>query len=364
MERKNQRQNTGATPRMVVVAALGVLAFVPSWAVSWEGADAMGPIVDLRVAPQSHQVGCVPFSVPADEDLHFCNSGVDMPRTGAIGSVELGVLILTRSRAAAEPTSKIFSLADNRVLLDSADLSLGTSSGLDVTFLMPLGESLGVETRYFGITGWRASRVVTDPLDGGVRFEGFGTSLAAETERIDYASRLYNIELNMLPLVTAGVPVVLGFRSLQLHERFELWQLDTLPASARLGSYTNNYLYGFQVGAEPYLSGAGGALRVDGLIKAGIYGNHAAQGVFSPLLGTSVEARRNRPAFVGELGIDVVYRFSRFFSLRGGYELLWLSSVALAPDQSRSTDLAAPSAGLNLGAAFFHGATASVEFVF
>jgi hypothetical protein len=322
----------------------------------------MGPAIDLRVGPRLPPVGWTAGSVAPADDLHFCNVGVDAP--ALFGTFQVGALILRRSRAKAEPTSKIFGLSDHGLLLDSGDLELGTSYGLDLTLVIPLGGSLGLETRYFGIMDWKASRAVTDPLNAGVRFEGFGTSIPAQAEQVDYASRLSNIELNILPLVTEGVPLVLGFRSLQLHERFELWQLDPLPRSIGLGSHTNNYLYGFQVGVEPYLAGAGGALRLDGLIKAGIYGNYAAQGAFSPLLGTSVEARRDLAAFAGELGVAVVYHFNRFLSFRGGYELLWLSRVALAPEQSRKTNVVTPSAELNLGNALLQGATVSVEFAF
>jgi len=362
MDREHRGQIVGALHRVVAVAAFAFLNFVPVQAVA--GDDPFGPglITDLSAGCRPCPHGDEVFFMLPVEDLHFCNSGVDIPSTGVFGSVEIGALFLTRGRAGGESTSKVFSQGDNRLLFNSADLSLDTSSGLDIAFLMPLGESLGLETRYFGITNWRASQTVADPLAVGVRFEGFGASLAADAERIDYASRLYSIELNVLPMVTEGVPVVLGFRSLQLHERFELWQLD--PLTSGLTARTNNHLYGFQAGAEPYISGAGGALRVDGLIKAGIYGNHALQGVSSSVLGTSVDARRNAAAFVGEVGLVVVYRLNRFLALRGGYELLWLSNVALAPEQTRSTDLAAPSARVDMGSALMHGALASAEFVF
>jgi hypothetical protein len=333
-----------------------------SRAVLADDAMKMGPAIDLRDISPVCSAAWVGNSTPSELDLHFCNEGVDVP--ALFGTFQVGALFLTRSHAKAESTSKFFSQTSDGLLLDTGDLDLGTSFGLDVTAIIRLGGSLGVETRYFGITDWSASRILTDPLGTGVRFEGFGTSFPAVSEEVDYASRLYSLEINVLPLVTEGMPLVLGFRGLQLHERFEVWQADPLPRSLGVGSHTNNYLYGFQIGAEPYLMGAGGAIRLDGLIKAGIYANHAAQGSSSPLLGTNAEARRDFAAFAGEVGLAVVYRINRSFALRGGYELLWLSRVALAPDQSRKTNLAASTADLGLGAAFLHGATASLEFAF
>jgi hypothetical protein len=343
----------------MVLIASGLLC--PS-AIAADDPMDLGPAIDLRAISSARSVSWTPDLISSGAELHFCNEGVDVP--ALLGTFQVGALFLTRSHAQAEPTSKVFSQSNGGLLFDSGDLDLGTSVGLDVTAILRLGGSLGVETRYFGITDWSGSRTVTDPLGTGVRFEGFGTTVSAGSEEIDYASRLYSFEINVLPRVTEGVPLVLGFRSLQLHEQFEVWQADPLPRALGLESRTNNYLYGFQIGAEPYLVGAGGALRVDGLIKAGIYANHAAQGSSSLLLGTSVEARRDLAAFAGEVGLAVVYRINRSFALRGGYELMWLSQVALAPNQSRKTNLAAPSAELDLGPAFLHGATASVEFAF
>lgn len=345
-----------------LVAGFIAWCLLASCALGADGDIEMGPAIDLRDIASPRSAGWAPALISSEANLHFCNEGVNVP--ALFGTFQVGALFLTRSRAKATPTSKFFDQTSDGLLLDSGDLDLGTSWGLDVTAILRLGGSLGVETRYFGITDWGVSRTVTDPLGTGVRFEGFGSSIPAVSEQIEYDSRFYSLEVNVLPLVTEGMPLVLGFRGLQLHERFEVWQADPLPRSVGLASRTNNYLYGFQIGAEPYLVGAGGALRLDGLIKAGIYGNHASQGVSSPVLGTNVEARRDLASFAGEVGVAVVYRINRAIALRGGYELLWLSQVALAPDQSRKTNLSAPSAQLDLGTAFLHGATASVEFAF
>jgi hypothetical protein len=38
-------------------------------------------------------------------------------------------------------------------------------------------------------------------------------------------------------------------------------------------------------------------------------------------------------AFVGALNISAGYRFSNVWSVRAGYNLIWIDRVALAPDQ-------------------------------
>ena len=349
--------------RLLSLAALAMLcAATPARSGECDGE--LGATVDLLVNSPACPIGAGRWTSPVAGELTLCNAGIDSSGRALLGTVQAGALFLSRSRANAAPTSKVFGRGDGRLLVDAGDVELSTAGGLDLTIIARMSEAIGLEIRYFGIDGWKTSREVTDPLEAGVRFEGFGTSIAAASERIDYASRLYNFEINVLPQVTEGIPLVIGFRSLQLHERFELWQLDSPGASMDLGSHTNNHLYGLQIGAEPYLGGAGGPLRLDGLLKAGIYGNHAVQGTASPLSSPGVEARRSTVAFVGEAGVAIVYRVNRFLAVRGGYELLWIQHVALAPDQSLGTDLAAPSAAVELDTAFLHGAAASVEFNF
>jgi hypothetical protein len=280
-----------------------------------------------------------------------------------LGTVRAGAVILTRDRATADPTGKVLRTSDGALLFDMADLELGTAAGLDITLLTAVSQANELEIRYFGIDSWNASRTVGDP--GGIHFDGFGVSAPAFGERIDYGSRLYNFEINLRPRVAEGMPLVVGFRTLQLHEQLELWRLDPLPETVGIGTRANNFLYGLQIGAEPYILGAGGPLRLDGTLKAGIYGNHAHQGSFSPTLGTTVEDTFDRVAFVGELGVTVVYRFSRACEARAGYQLLWLYGVALAPDQSRSTNLLGPSGGVDCSAtSFYQGAAVSLGFMF
>jgi hypothetical protein len=347
--------------RVRIFVATLVLAMAPVGTVA-AGQAAEGRLIDLTADAAGDVVDVDPWFARHVADLRLCGVG-ETPGPALLGTFRIGAVILSRSRATAEPSARIFSVADDSVLLNAADLSLGTNAGLDITLLTAVSDAMEVETRFFSVTGGNTSRTVSAPA--GVRFEGFGTALTAGEERTDYASRLYNFELNVRPRVAAGMPLVAGFRTLQLHERFELSRLDAVPATVDLGSHTNNFLYGVQVGAEPYLMGAGGPLTLEGVFKAGVYANHALQGTGSPPLATSVAARQNRAAFVGEVGLMIDYRFSRFLALRGGYELLWVSRVALAPNQSGSTDLLAPSASLNDSAtAFYQGAVASLEFVF
>jgi hypothetical protein len=65
---------------------------------------------------------------------------------------------------------------------------------------------------------------------------------------------------------------------------------------------------------------------------------------------------------VGELGLSGTYQLTRVLTVRGGYNLMWIAGVALAPDQLDFTDL--PSSGTALdrgGGIFLHGANVGLE---
>jgi hypothetical protein len=117
--------------------------------------------------------------------------------------------------------------------------------------------------------------------------------------------------------------------------------------------------------------------QIGGFAKAGVYNNHARGSVAelyrnfesSPSSYTrSFSDSQNRVAFVGNLGLTGTIFLRDYLRLFGSYELMYLSGVALAPDQSAgiSTSIANVTS-LNLqshGQAFFHGARVGFEILF
>ncbi|MCR4414975.1 MAG: hypothetical protein NUV77_21360, partial [Thermoguttaceae bacterium] len=251
----------------------------------------------------------------SDEVLHLCARGASRGRA-LLGTFEIGAILLSRDGPHARPSATIFRAADDALLADATDLAFGTRGGLDFTFEVALGPSMDLALRYFGVDRWTASRAAADP--DGVRFEGFGDAVWSPAEELDYDSKLHSFEIGVRPRVVDALPVWVGFRTVQVHEGFALRVFDPLPAES-IAVRTNNFLYGLQVGAEPALWGAGGPLRLEGLVKAGIYANLASASTFSARLDRTLGANRDRPAFVGEAGLSLAWKFSRFFTARGGY---------------------------------------------
>jgi hypothetical protein len=175
----------------------------------------------------------------------------------------------------------------------------------------------------------------------GVRYVDFRESLAAAS---GYAS-----------------PIANGYAS----------QLEPQPVAA---AYNN--LFGFQTGVDAVLwESADGKLRFDSVGKAGIYYNNMTahydlqvyNGLGTPPVITLV-TNSSKAAFLGELGVNAAYQFNRHLALRAGYEILWLSGVAAAGQQSppavgsKGLGTLYPDWNVNGNAsAFYHGANAGLE---
>lgn len=110
-------------------------------------------------------------------------------------------------------------------------------------------------------------------------------------------------------------------------------------------------------------------LQIDVVGKAGVYGNANDGGIteFGPV-GTRIGSfigRGSSTAFVGELDFTAAYTLTDHIAVRGGYQLLWLSDLALATDAA-SRSLLNPSLLRTVsddGHLFYQGATVAIDFV-
>lgn len=350
------------TSRALMLAAIALAALPPlaRWACAQSPPERL---VELRPAPaiMGPSGETLWESGPAGEPMLY-----PVARWGGgqalLGTFRVGTVILGRDGVHEQGSPRILRAADEVALLDTRDLDFGSQAGLDFTFAVALDRSLDLHLRYFGVDRFRATASAGDA--DGVRFEGFGTALSAAAQWVDYDSTLHSFEVGVRPRVIDAVPIVLGFRTLQVHEKFRVGTDGDLLAP-RLATRTNNFLYGFQLGAEPTLWGAGKPLRLEGFAKAGIYGTRARQSTFWAGLESSPAGQRDRPSFAGELGLWLAWKLHRFFTIRGGYELLWVHGLALAPEQSVAVDLDQPQAAIFAsGSSLYQGAVATLEFVF
>jgi hypothetical protein len=113
-----------------------------------------------------------------------------------------------------------------------------------------------------------------------------------------------------------------------------------------------------------------GRFSVGGVIKAGLFDNHAEQstGVSMRKVVFPSQATTNSAAFVSEARLQLKYAVNDRLAVKAGYQALWFAGVALAPGQIQETSTTPSTVqalGVNCGStALFQGATAGLEYSF
>ncbi len=183
-------------------------------------------------------------------------------------------------------------------------------------------------------------------------FGGFGTNPIAGLDynnfaQIHYISSLQTGELNIrrqlpMPPEKLSVSILFGVRYVGLPEDFYYDTTSDVPAphgaTNSIHVATTNQLVGPQIGAlfEFFVENR---WWVNFEMKAAVMNNRAeqsttyhnvdSQGVAHDYSGSEEE---NHTSFAGELDLAFVYRWSPHFTTRLGYQALWLTGMALAPD--------------------------------
>src|SRR3972149_5177070 len=170
----------------------------------------------------------------------------------------------------------LISLVDStEELLNSNDFSFGFYGGPRISLVCHNDCCYDFELLYFGIEGWSSSRSAFD--ESGVIFTApnFTALATGITMQFDWASQLYNAEFNVRWTPFCRVSLLAGFRWVELREQLEGNYIDSTTTTFWTTNTKNN-LYGLQIGAEAKLWGRC-RFSINGLLKAGIYGNHAEQ---------------------------------------------------------------------------------------
>jgi hypothetical protein len=257
-------------------------------------------------------------------------------------------------------------------VLNSNDFSQGFHGGPRVS-LIHQGpcRCYDLELLYFQIDGWNDARLITPDADHLLVFSvpgaNGGNSNFSSSDPIlfDYSSKLYNGELNVRWHPLCRVTMLAGFRWVDLQENLDGGTLipELLPF---WNTKTKNDLYGFQIGTDAKLWESC-RFSIDGLVKAGVYCNHAEQTSTKINLRVVEDATvsTNHPAFLGEVGLQCKYQVTCRLSLRAGYEAMWIEGVALAPGQIERSNFITDQFGINTnGGVLYHGATAGLEYSF
>src|SRR5205807_5975159 len=175
----------------------------------------------------------------------------------------------------------------------------------------------------------------------------------------------------------------LGVREFLLDEKFHFASASVangfqgpvrfVPARGRAQTNTTNDLTGLQIGTDLWVCLLPG-LRVGGEFQAGVYGNHAnVNNTISSNLTNAVvgpeKVTDTQVAFIGQANLLATYRLNYQWTLRGGYQFLFVDGVALAPENfnpvpptNNPFNPRRPFINVN-GDVFYHGWNVGLEYM-
>ena len=221
-------------------------------------------------------------------------------------------------------------------VLDANDFHQGFSGGPRLGLIHHDDNGGELEFSYFQVDGWNDYRSVGPTPDYWLVMRAPGGFLQAQDNKNkqmmtwDYASRLYNAELNVRWNSCCRVTLLAGFRWVNLSEDLQ----GNLPPERTVpfwDSETRNNFYGFQIGADARLFERD-RLSIGGVVKAGMFDNRVDEttAVSIDRIVYSESASTNHAAFVGEIGLQCKYQVSKRLLLKAGYEALWLEGAAFS----------------------------------
>lgn len=256
------------------------------------------------------------------------------------------------------------------VVLNANQFDFTTDSGWDIYLARAhvLGD-WGVEANFLKLDGWqdRLPAMLRPGPGNGVWVRlatPFGDDTASDIAGA-YSSQLYSFEINGRNEITDRLTFLAGFRYVDLQEELGLTQ-DVL-AVHRIDYAFNarNHLAGFQMGLDSQLL-TWRRVSVEGILKAGIYGNSADNDAAITVAGAPAgysSASKCGAAFVGELDFAALYAITDHLAVRGGYQMLWIDGVALASRQLEVSDPLSHTGAVDArGTVFYHGAFVGLEY--
>lgn len=252
------------------------------------------------------------------------------------------------------------------------------------------GNTTGWEMGYWGVYGWygdaRAStnRSLAIPGDIGHAVPGWDS---ASNVRATWSSSLNVVELNLLASeFTSGLEPCSRWPQRRCRHETEVdwigglfWAGLDEQAALQVAPFAGEPSTSYRVATSSNLFGGQLGVRgrrtwdrfsLEGYLKAGLGGAWLSQSAppITSSLAPGVDYRPGRSAqdtgmgFLSSMNMSMAYRFSDVWGLRLGYNVAWLSGVALAPNQWDFTDTQASGTGVRgAGGLFLHGANLGLE---
>lgn len=324
--------------------------------------------------------------------------------------VRMEAIVMTRDEAFRTPTAFTSQNVDGPIVLSSNQLDFDWEAGFRILGRYDCGPLSVIEFGYWGLDNLNASAQFVNPdADSYSLFSDFvrdpnllpntvtqtGGALPwterSVVQRISLESELHNAEFNYRRYWVGFNPMIsgtllAGFRYTRLREDFQFYTLGASeqglpPASGSYDENIKNDLAGFQAGGDIWLHVRQG-VRIGAEGKVGLMNNHYTLDNTWTGVGQNNNSgappnftehfEKDQPALVVEASADLVWDVCPSWSVRVGYEMLFLNSVLLAGENFNTGTIYGPDQDVFLpervpfvndqGNAFYHGAHLGAEY--
>ncbi len=343
---------------------------------------------DSTAAPVNNTLyPTVPETIPVDEEVFsypvgtccaVCGGGACCPDNFY---TRQGARVLSRNKPRGVPISQNFNpfaLTFTNVMNTRA-IGFSGAAGYETTLGRYLGRDAEnrdqfVEFTYWGLNRWRGLAAVRGTrvdygggVIGGSLFSYFDTAVGgfnrADDHTIFYDSRMHNYEFNLrlrprsradrLVLHPNGrwrrecrpgdyLSYLIGFRVFSFDENFWFHSTGLINVTPISGDYwvnSHNNLLGLQIGGDYIHRQCKWTYGFR--FKVGPFINFCDQEsrviTNDPLAVIALDTRRSAQddhiSLVGELGFITEYKLRQNFLLYAAYDFMWVTSLALAPEQ-------------------------------
>jgi len=302
-------------------------------------------------------------------------------------------LFLQRNNATFHQPIVVNSSAPNTAVMQTHDLTSVVGTGTRLLYGNYGDGDVGWEVGYVGLYGMYGHSLQTSDgsslqAAGNLGLDPLSPLKNASVARAAYNSTLNSADINLVFHRFDGgynrrsgnpwqrcqgydgghIDWLAGLRWAGLEESAVLAMTASAPQPSTYTATTSSNLFAAQIGTRGRMAWERWA--VEGWMKVGVAGTSVGQ---SQASFDSLTLGTIRPAFsahtagmglIADMNASMVYRLNETWGLRVGYNLFWLTGVALAPDQWDFSAVNAAGAGTRLnnnGSLFLSGAHLGLE---
>jgi len=272
----------------------------------------------------------------------------------------VGVEAIYLVRDGLSPADFVFD--DNGASLNFSDLDAGSSFDGRLRWSRVDGTGKGYEFVVLKSDGFSSRNIVNGPNVVPIFFNSV-PSEPVDTYEVQYDSSLETYELNYWGGSRPNLRFGVGGRFINLREEFDILSTPSQVTAPTGGNFsdTDNDLFGVQFLAE-FRKWISRSTVLEAGSRTGIYNNNIDVRAFAS--NGQLHRETNLFSFVGNWNAGLRFHNSLGY-WRVGYEAIYLTNVAVAPDQSETLSLFNTSANeIVAGDAFYHGVYAGFELMF